>query len=187
MAAEVRRRIAQDTELEALAHPLRLELLEHLLGAGPATASACARAVGDTPSNCSYHLRVLARVGLVGEAASEDGRERPWRALITGFDTPADAGEPFTGLERRLRSLETQQEQRLLAEYLARRDEVPRRWREADALSMYSLRLTAAELSDLTARLDAAIRPYIAATREAAPRGAEPVRLTLHAFPTSVP
>ena len=187
MAAERRRRITQDTELEALAHPLRLELLEHLLAAGPATASACARAVGDTPSNCSYHLRVLARAALVGEDASPDGRERPWRALVTGFDTPADAGEPFTALERRLRSLETRQEQRLLAEYLARRDDVPRSWREADALSMYSLRLTAAELSDLNGRLDAAIRPYIAATREDDPRGAELVRLTLHAFPTSVP
>jgi len=187
MGLEARRRIAKDTELEALAHPLRLALFEHLLAAGPATASACARAVGDTPSNCSYHLRVLARVGLVGEVDSVDGRERPWRALITGFDTPADAGELSTPLQDALRSVSLQREQRLLREYLARRGEMPRRWRRADALSTYSLRLTAAELRELTERLDATIRPYIGATRAHPPRGAEVVRLSLQAFPTPSP
>ena len=32
--------------LEALAHPVRLDLLSYLMSDGPATASACARAVG---------------------------------------------------------------------------------------------------------------------------------------------
>lgn len=72
--------------LESLAHPVRLDVLNHLMSDGPATASVCARAVGDTPSNCSYHLRVLERHGLVASGESADGRERPWRATITGFD-----------------------------------------------------------------------------------------------------
>ena len=71
--------------LEALAHPVRLDLLTYLMSDGPATASVCARAVGDTPSNCSYHLRALAGHGLVERASSRDGRERPWRATITGL------------------------------------------------------------------------------------------------------
>lgn len=187
MGREVRRRITQGKELEALAHPLRLELIEHLLASGPATASACARAVGDSPSNCSYHLRVLARAGLVGEADSDDGRERPWRALITGFDTAADSGATLSPLEGELLSLSVQREQRVLRDYVARRDAVPRRWREADVLAAYALRLTPGELGELTARLDAAIRPYIGATRGSAPRGAEVVRLTLNAFPTFEP
>jgi DNA-binding transcriptional ArsR family regulator len=87
MPREIRRRITEPEALEALSHPVRLELMNHLMASGPATASACARAVGDTPSNCSYHLRVLAGVGLVGEDVSADGRERPWRALVTGFQT----------------------------------------------------------------------------------------------------
>ena len=38
MAREVRRRIAEPEALEALAHPVRLELINHLMSAGPATA-----------------------------------------------------------------------------------------------------------------------------------------------------
>src|SRR5215467_2058846 len=97
MATEERRRITEPAALEALAHPVRLELMNYLMSSGPATASACARAVGDTPSNCSYHLRTLARFGLVGEVASADGRERPWQTLVTGFDTtPEDRAAPLS-------------------------------------------------------------------------------------------
>jgi DNA-binding transcriptional ArsR family regulator len=183
MAREVRRRIVEPEALEALAHPVRLELINHLMSAGPATASACARAVGDTPSNCSYHLRVLAQVGLVGEVASADGRERPWEALITGFDTGSDgSSETMTPQESRLLAVSLQRDQRLVRDYMARRDSEPSRWREADFYGSYTLALTPAELSDLTARLDALLRPYIAATRERQPTGSELVHLNLHAF-----
>lgn len=80
--------------LEALAHPVRLDLLTYLMSEGPATASVCARAVGDDPSNCSYHLRALARQGLVERVDSSDGRERPWRATITGFTTVSSGLDP---------------------------------------------------------------------------------------------
>src|SRR5215470_19444515 len=97
MAAEARKRITEPAVLEALAHPVRLDLINYLMSGGPATASTCARAVGDTPSNCSYHLRTLARFGLVGEVPSVDGRERPWRALVTGLITnPDDPSEPLS-------------------------------------------------------------------------------------------
>jgi|SRR6187200_2985999 DNA-binding transcriptional ArsR family regulator len=171
MARENHPRITEPQALEALSHPLRLELMIHLMASGPATASACARAVGDSPSNCSYHLRLLARVGLVEEDSSQDGRERPWRALITGFDT---AGGPL--------AVAIQRDQRLVRDYLATRDGMPERWRDAEAFSTYMLRLTPAELRDLQAALDALIRPYIAPLRDAAPRGAELVHLGLHAF-----
>lgn len=183
MPPETRRRITEPEALEALAHPVRLELINHLMANGPATASACARAVGDTPSNCSYHLRVLAQAGLVGEVASEDGRERPWRALITGFDTPVDDGAPITPQAAELIAVLLQRDQRLVRDYMARRDGVPKRWRAADAYSTYTLKLTPQELIDLTARLDALIRPYISATRDDAPRGSEVVHLGLHAIP----
>jgi DNA-binding IclR family transcriptional regulator len=54
-----------------------MDVLSFLMSTGPATASTCARAVGDSPSNCSYHLRVLAAHGLVEQDVSSDGRERP--------------------------------------------------------------------------------------------------------------
>src|ERR1700759_5782882 len=97
-----RRPVLTDPEvLEALAHPVRLDLLTYLMSDGPASASQCARAVGDTPSNSSYHLRTLARHGLVEPVQSPDRRQRPWRATITGFTpppppAPATPGGPRT-------------------------------------------------------------------------------------------
>jgi DNA-binding transcriptional ArsR family regulator len=187
MPRESRRRITEPEAIEALAHPVRLELIDYLMAQGPATASTCARAVGDTPSNCSYHLRVLAKVGLVEEAVSEDGRERPWRALITGFDADVDDEGQLTPQAAELLALTLQRDQRMVRDYLARRDEMPKRWRASDVYSNYTLRLTAQELRDLTAKLDGLIRPYIAATREDSPRGSALVHLGLQAFPTEAP
>jgi hypothetical protein len=115
---------------------------------------------------------VLAGVGLVEEDSSQDGRERPWRALVTGFQT---AGGPL--------AVAVQRDQRLVREYLATRDATPQRWRDAETFSTYMLRLTPAELEALSAQLDALIRPYIAPLREDAPREAELVHVGLHAFP----
>ena len=91
-----RPRITDPEALEALAHPVRLDVLGFLMSQGPATASECARAVDDTPSNCSYHLRVLAKHWLVEPAPSDDGRERRRsRAVAEGPGTPG--GRPGRG------------------------------------------------------------------------------------------
>jgi len=66
--------------MRALAHPLRLDLMELLAAGGPATAAACGRALGIPQANCSFHLRQLAKYGYVEEAdQGEDRRERRWR------------------------------------------------------------------------------------------------------------
>ncbi|GAA0925591.1 winged helix-turn-helix domain-containing protein [Virgisporangium aurantiacum] len=195
---ETRRTVGTPDELAALAHPLRLDLLNHLMSSGPATASQCARAIGDTPSNCSYHLRYLARHGLVEPAldpASEpepveepkeqkeaqetgqrDNRERPWRATITGFSFGSG---PQT---KTLAAITLQRDHRLARDYLGRVDHIDEAWREAGGLATYTLRMTSTELAELYQRLDALIRPFIAATRGAVD-GAELVHLGLNAFP----
>src|SRR3954469_24187919 len=76
--------------LAALAVPARFAILNHLLSAGPRTATECAEVVGESPSNCSWHLRALAKVGLVERAPTDgDERRRPWRATAPVF--------PFAG------------------------------------------------------------------------------------------
>src|SRR5262245_18842475 len=129
MGREARRTLNEPETTRALAHPVRLELLNYLMANSPATASQCARAVGDTPSNCSYHLRALAKVGLVAPDESNDARERPWRALITGFTT--DESDENA---QNIAALMLQRDQRLAREFLARRDRLPVRWREVSGL-----------------------------------------------------
>ena len=181
-----RRPVLTDPEvLEALAHPVRLDLLSYLMSNGPATASACARAVGDTPSNCSYHLRTLARHELVEPVASADRRQRPWRATITGFALDQDA-DPSTRSGRgaaAVMAASVALQQRLLRDYLSQRDSVAAAWREVDLASQYTLRITPDELRELGEQLDALIRPLIAAGRRSAPADAELVEVDLFAFP----
>jgi DNA-binding transcriptional ArsR family regulator len=166
--------------LRALAHPVRIDVLGFLMSAGPATASGCARAVGDTPSNCSYHLRVLARHGLVEPDSSADGRERPWRATITGFTVDVDAGDDGSA---ELAAAGLQLDHQIAREYLRTRDELPEAWRRLDAHAAYGLLINPDELRDLAERIDALVRPYLAPTRADPPPDAGHVHLSLLAVP----
>ncbi len=184
VAAENRPRIDDPAALEALAHPLRLDVLGFLMAQGPATASECARAVGDTPSNCSYHVRVLAKHGLVEHVPSEDGRERPWRATVTGVVTDPDSADP------RVRAGATavigasiQLDYQLAREHLRTRDRIAGPWHDADAHVNYGLRVTPDELRGILERIDAIVRPYISPLREDAPEDAALANLSLLAFP----
>src|SRR3954466_8129577 len=66
--------------LRAVAHPIRLELIGLLRRSGPLTATEAAARIGESPASCSFHLRQLAKYGLVEEAGGGRGRQRPWRA-----------------------------------------------------------------------------------------------------------
>src|SRR5690242_3347027 len=70
--------------LRAVAHPLRLRLLEVIALRGPVTATELAEEVGESPANCSWHLRQLARYGFIVEAGGGHGRQRPWRLVPEG-------------------------------------------------------------------------------------------------------
>src|ERR687889_2788790 len=76
--------------LRAYAHPLRLSLIGLLRGSGPMTATRAAAELGETVPNCSFHLRQLAKYGLVERVPGADARERPWRA--TAFFTTWEGG-----------------------------------------------------------------------------------------------
>jgi hypothetical protein len=74
--------------MRAIAHPTRLALLEALALHQPLTATEAteaAEAIGETPTNCSFHLRMLAKYGFVEEAGEAPGRRRPWRLTQIGF------------------------------------------------------------------------------------------------------
>lgn len=178
---ERRVRVSDPRALRALAHPLRLALLDRLMSFGGQTAAQCAQAVGSTASNCSYHLRILARVGLVEPGESADGRERPWRATATGLEfAPEDT--KTTAAARAVDELSLAREEELTRRAVAQQDELPPEWRDAGTRHSYGLRLTAAELHELVSRIDALVRPYIALTREDTPGEAEIAILAVQAF-----
>src|SRR5437764_13193340 len=88
-------RLTEPRALRALAHPIRLELVGLLRRQGPLTATKAAALLGESSGSTSFHLRQLAKYGLVEEAGGGRGKERPWRAttMFTGWPEVADCPE----------------------------------------------------------------------------------------------
>lgn len=79
--------------LRAIAHPVRNRILAELEAVGPLRAADIARTVGLPANQASFHLRQLAKYGLV-EAAPElarDRRDRVWRLI--GDELVVDVAE----------------------------------------------------------------------------------------------
>ena len=79
--------------MRALAHPLRWALLEALGHAGTLTATQASEMLGESPANCAFHLRTLAKYGFVEEAGGGKGRERPWRRAYGRMSWQARRGD----------------------------------------------------------------------------------------------
>jgi Helix-turn-helix domain len=71
-------RLTDPKAMRALAHPVRMELLDLLGVAGTLTATQASEILGESPANCAFHLRTLAKYGFAKEAGGGRGRERPW-------------------------------------------------------------------------------------------------------------
>jgi DNA-binding transcriptional ArsR family regulator len=172
--------------LRALAHPARLAILERLASDGPATATECAEVTGQSPSACSYHLRALARWGLVEESAGNDRRERRWAA--TGPFTIGDHDGPrradVAAAEHVLTEQILDRASSRVVEWMDRLDEEPREWRDAGRVSTTNLLVTAGELAGLLDEIDRLVAPYrTSARRDDAPGDARRVHLHLSAVP----
>lgn len=141
--------------LRALAHPTRLELVGLLRREGPLTATQAGARVGESAASCSFHLRQLAKWGLVEEAGGGKGRERPWRAtaLFTSWRPDSEAGAELSRLVAR-RYFEQ------IDEWLGREGEEPAEWRELSGTGDWILYLTLDELRELTRRLDELAAPF---------------------------
>ncbi|PRY38177.1 winged helix-turn-helix domain-containing protein [Umezawaea tangerina] len=177
------RRVVDVDALKALTHPLRVSLLNHLVSVGPRTASECADEVGSSASNCSWHLRQLARFGFVERVDATDARERPWRATEVGFDFGGFDEDPAVRTQQdALAALQLNEDNRLVQRFLDRQHELPREWLEASAFHGYALNVTAEELGGLLGIVDDLLRPYLVPVREDVPEGAAPVHFGIRAF-----
>lgn len=154
------RSLTEAADLKALAHPLRMELLRHLVLVGPATATELAAAMGDSPSNCSWHLRKLAEHGFVEEVPDSRGRARPWRAVATGLSWD-DEEDSETGMAARELSevLLAREVDRLRASRAAADRQAPE-WRRAGCFTQAATWLTAEEATELSARITELLLSY---------------------------
>jgi DNA-binding transcriptional ArsR family regulator len=166
------------TAVRALAHPLRLRLLDLLRFDGPATATLLASRVGESSGSTSYHLRQLARHGFIEEVAKRGGRERWWRYRERrgGVDN-ADSSN-VRALLGELLSREAYALDRYLS--VTARDPA---WDEAAFFQTRALRLTAGELEELSGVLHATFARFRSAACDDVPPEALPVRVLAFGFP----
>jgi DNA-binding transcriptional ArsR family regulator len=184
------RRVSDAASIRALAHPVRLGLLEALAVAGPLTATGASEIIGESPTTCSFHLRQLARYGYVEEAGGGKGRQRPWR--LVGLATQISAGEADqeAGLAAAaLRELARQRAMDRLSEWDRERQRWPRRWRRLSQENYSVMFVTADELKAFKEDLNALLCRYDTRTANPAtrPAGSVPVETLAFIHPVGDP
>lgn len=145
--------------MRAMAHPLRLDLIELLGTVGPATAAECARHLGSTQASCSFHLRQLAKYGFVEEAPTRgDARERPWQ--LTDIEQSWSGAEGGAAAEELQRVFVQREADRVMA-WRPSREPDPR-WRDTAFVGGATVPLTPEELREVRDRFAELLEPYVA-------------------------
>jgi DNA-binding transcriptional ArsR family regulator len=140
-------------QLRALAHPLRLQLLETLSAEGPATASHLGRRLGESSGATSYHLRALHRAGMVKEAERRNGRERWWQRvpdqLYIPNSVPPDASDTerldLQAAHAQIESILVEWDEKALQQWTDIRYDLPLEWQDTQFIGNYTLWATEAE------------------------------------------
>ena len=142
-------------EVRALAHPLRLRMLESLAHE-PATASMLARELGESSGATSYHLRALAAAGIIIEDLDRrKGRERWWKRDMSrvGLISSAPAEDPeYDAAVAQLESTMIGRDEDALRRYIHQRGENEHTdsWRETAFIGGWTVYATEAEVNELS-------------------------------------
>jgi DNA-binding transcriptional ArsR family regulator len=158
------RTVTQLTDVKALrayAHPVRGKLIVALRTRGPLTATQAGRLLGESSGTASFHLRQLAKYGLVEEAGGGTGREKPWRATATS--TSWDEIQPTpeaTEAARALTASVAQSYSEELQRWLAAVPDESEEWQRAAFIGDRFLWVTADELAEIGRELLAVTDKY---------------------------
>jgi DNA-binding transcriptional ArsR family regulator len=192
MADETKRVVKHITDartLRALAHPIRMSLIGVLRREGSLTATQAGELLGESSASCSFHLRQLAKYGMVEEAGGGKGRERPWRATTMFTNIPDFTDNPELAA---ISELVTAQLADRYFEYLmrwleAKPGESPQ-WQHAAHFGDTMLYVTAEELVELAEQEQALMDRFLdrLSQPELRPPGSRAVTYLHLAFPGDI-
>jgi DNA-binding MarR family transcriptional regulator len=173
--------------LRALAHPLRLQLLDALAVRGRATASQLADDLGETSGATSYHLRQLARHGFIEELPGVGTtRERWWQPVTGGWSMPASLHRQpaVAAIAGTVTSTLLENSHRRAMQFLRELTRWPLRWQRVVAGQTAHIELDPDQLRAFGLEVEALIERY----RAMAPGpDARRVRVELLAYPLGTP
>jgi DNA-binding transcriptional ArsR family regulator len=180
-----RQEITDARAMRALAHPVRIALLDTIRRDGTITATRAAELLGESPGNMSWHLQTLAKYGFIEEAGEGRGRRRPWRVTSDSRSFHTGEADPDTAvageaLERSLLARTDDQ----LRDWWSQRLAYPAKWRRA-AFTNDSVRyVTADELASIMDEILEIVDRYRdREDKDKRPEGALPVRLHSRGHP----
>lgn len=181
------REITDPTWMRAMAHPLRWQILDVLRASDePLTATQVSDQIGESPANCSFHLRTLAKYGFIEEAGGGKGRSRPWRARDVQIEvrqvSEGEAPEAAQALravirERAFRAIETWER--------GSDHTYPQQWHDAAMSAEWDVKLTLEDLAQIQEEIMAILERYT--SREKAPENAVRAKVLAWAFPLGPP
>jgi predicted transcriptional regulator len=183
-------RLTDPRALRAYAHPVRMALVGLLRTEGPLTATRAAEILGESSGTCSFHLRQLAKYGLVEEAGGGTGREKPWRATAQFTDVPATTDSPEEAAAVGLFfSVLAERYFDGLMNWLEVRGQEPEEWQEAAIFGDRFLYLTPDELASLRTRIGELLDAYTERLTKPKlrPEGSRQVTYVQFAFPQQRP
>ena len=155
-------RLTDPRALRAYAHPVRMALVGLLRTEGPLTATRAGELLGESSGTCSFHLRQLAKYGLVEEAGGGTGREKPWRVTTTStaWDNTADVTPETAAALSLLSTVLAEQYFEQLMRWLEASPGEPAEWQRAAMLGDRILYVTPAELEELGGRVREVLDEY---------------------------
>ncbi|WP_218219999.1 hypothetical protein [Nesterenkonia sp. Act20] len=172
-----------------------IRLLGLLREIGSQTAAQLGDMVDEAPGTISYHLGKLASIGVIesAEPLSSDRRERWWKATdqLTRWEPAELLDDPEKlAASSQLQKSVAQAYAAMFSGYVDAIPGLPRDWVAAAATGDRSLRLTAAELSDMRSELESLVERWVriseahdVTTQEATDHdGAQPVALVYQAY-----
>jgi predicted transcriptional regulator len=172
--------------MRALAHPVRMSLLELLETTGTLTATQASELLGESPANCAFHLRTLAKYGFVREAGGGRGRERPWKRAYTQIQVTSEQEDPratvTAGMLQRVwldRVLERARNR------LTSTDGLPAAWKYTQEASQTFQFLTPEETKELAGEVLGVLKRYEDRRDDPSrrPDGALPVEFLFFGYP----
>jgi DNA-binding transcriptional ArsR family regulator len=172
--------------LRALAHPLRVQLVDLLRKHGPSTATRLAERLGVNSGTASYHLRRLGAAGFVEEDTERgNARERWWRSVhqvtrLSGPELSEREPEAVLAYMQSIAALYNLRTQKALNEMQT----MPQPWQRVLDLSSWSFRLTLEEAERMHEELLAVMGRYRRdVPGQEAPEGAARVSVIAEVLP----
>ena len=174
--------------LRALAHPLRVQLLDTLSTYGSFTASGLAERLGESSGATSYHLRQLEKHGFVREVEGKGtSRERWWERVPGGINVgsaeaiSSPAGRSAAGMIFRQMRYNNE---RMLVDFVERGpDELSEDWLDGAVVSTMNTRLTPEQMRKFVSEVMKLADKYVLPYKNQNVPNSRPVLVNFQTFP----